>query len=179
VLATGTGGGQPEGLFTNGRARADCVAGGAATGFTTTAMLRLYWGLPAQYRKNGKFLMNSATALFLAQMTDNNGRFMWQMNDAFGGGLGSPQQDGSVVMQPKLLNMPLVISEQAPANTTNNFPVAFGDFRGYIKAERIGMTVRVLDEIYAETDQKLYLMRYRVGGQLAEDYRIKLLRDQV
>ena len=92
----------------------------------------------------------------------------------FGAGLGTVQQDGSIVIQPKLLGMPLVITEQAPTATTNSYPIVFGDLRGFVMAERVGMTVRVLDELYAETDQKLFLLRMRFGGQLAEDYRVRL-----
>jgi HK97 family phage major capsid protein len=177
-IAQGTGAGQPEGLFTNGLARANCTTSGVAATFTQGAVQLLYWSLPAQYRKNAKFIMASPTAQIMASLVDANGRYIWQASDMFGGGLGSVQQDGSVVAQPKLMGMPLVISEQCPGVAANTYPVAFGDMRGYIKVERIGMTVRVLDELYAETDQKLYLLRYRFGGQLAEDYKVKLMRCQ-
>jgi HK97 family phage major capsid protein len=178
-IAQGSGAGQPEGVFVNGLARANCTTSGAANGITTaTFVSNLYWQLPAQYRKNAKFVMSSPSAQNISNLQDGNGRFIWQAGDMFGGGLGSAQQDGSVVINPKLLGMPLVISEQCPAFAANGFPIAFGDFKGYIMAERIGMTIRVLDELYAETDQKLYLLRYRFGGQLAEDYRVRLMRIQ-
>lgn len=174
--ANGTGAGQPEGLFVNTTAQTNYVIGGAAAALTTTGLVNLYWGVPAQYRKNGKFVMSSDTARQIGLLVDGNQRFMWQASDMFGGGLGSTQQDGVVVTQPKFLGMPLVITEHAPTVTTNSFPISFGDHRGYIQAERVGMTVRVLDELYAETDKKLFLLRYRFGGQLAEDYKVKLLK---
>lgn len=173
-IAKGTGSGQPEGLFTNLTAQAAAIVSRAAATATTLGLSDLYWKTPAQYRKNGKFIMSSDSGRQIAQFVDGNGRFMWQASDMFGGGLGSVQQDGSVILQPKLLGMPLVITEQAPTITTNAYPIAFGDMRGYIMAERVGMTVRVLDELYAETDQKLFLLRMRFGGQLAEDYKLRL-----
>jgi HK97 family phage major capsid protein len=175
-IAQGTGSGQPEGIFVNSTAQSNYVPGLAAATLTTLGMLDLYWKTPAQYRKNGKFVMSSDTARQVAQFVDGNGRFMWQATDMYGAGLGTRQQDGSVTPNPMFLAMPLVITEQAPSVTTNSYPVVFGDLRGYIKAERIGMTVRVLDELYAETDQKLFILRLRFGGQLAEDYKVKLLK---
>ena len=175
-VANGTGAGQPEGLFVNPTAQTNYSIGGAAATLTTTGLVNLYWNTPAQYRKNGKFVMSSDTARQIGLLSDGNQRFMWQASDMFGGGLGTTQQDGVVVTQPKFLGMPLVITEHAPAVTTNSFPISFGDHRGYIMPERVGMTVRVLDEIYAETDKKLFLLRYRFGGQLAEDYKLRLLK---
>lgn len=175
-IANGTGAGQPEGLFVNSTAQTNYVIGANASTLTTLGLVALYWQTPAQYRRNGKFVFSSSTGEVISKLTDGNQRFMWQASDMFGGGLGAVQQDGSVVVQPKFLGMPVVITEHAPTVTTNAFPISFGDHRGYIMAERVGMTVRVLDELYAETDQKLFLLRYRFGGGLAEDYKIKLLK---
>lgn len=175
-IANGNGAGQPEGLFVNATAQTNYVIGGAAATLTSDGLKDLYWGVPAQYRRNAAFVMSSSTAQAIAKLKDGNSRYVWEQNDQFGGGLGSTQQDGVVVMQPRFLGMPLVITEHAPTVTTNSFPISFGNHRGYIMAERIGMTVRVLDELYAETDQKLFLLRMRFGGQLAEDYKIRLLK---
>ena len=178
-LAQGTGSGQPEGLFNNGLARANCVNSGNVAALVTGSLIALYWNLPAQYRANAKFLTASLTAMQMASLTDAQGRFMWAAQSMFGAGwggagLGATPQDGARVPNPTFLGAPLLISEQCPSMTTAAFPLAFGDMNGYIRADRVGMTVRVLDELYAETDQKLYLLRYRFGGQLAEDYKVKL-----
>lgn len=175
-IANGTGSGQPEGLFVNSTAQTNYVIGGGASTLTTDGLVTLYWSVPAQYRKNAKFVNSSATALEIAKLKDANGRYVWQASDMFGGGLGSVQQDGSVIVQPRMLGAPMVLTEHAPAVGSNTFPISFGDHRGYIMAERVGMTIRVLDELYAETDQKLFLLRMRFGGQLVEDYKIKLLK---
>jgi HK97 family phage major capsid protein len=178
-LCQGTGAGQPEGLFVNGLLRANANTSGMAASTTSGGIMLQYWNTPAQYRANAKWLFNSPTAMIVASIVDGNGRYMWQASDMFGGGLGSVQQDGAIVTQPRLLGCPVVISEQCPSPAANQFFSAFGDLHGYIKAERVGMTVRVLDELYAETDQKLYLLRYRFGGQVAEDYKIRLLKAAV
>jgi HK97 family phage major capsid protein len=175
-LNNGTGSGQPEGLFINSNAQTNYVPSGGAATLTSDGLVNLYWKTPAQYRRNGKFVMSSDTARQIGLLKDANGRYIWQSSDMFGGGLNSVQQDGSVVVQPRFLGMPLVITEHAPTITTNSFSASFGDHRGYIKPERVGMTIRVLDELYAETDKKLFLLRMRFGGQLAEDYKVRLLK---
>lgn len=173
-IAQGTGSGQPEGITVNTNAQTNKVVSGSAATITSAGLISLYWETPAQYRAAGKWVMSSSTAELIAKLTDANGRYIWQASDMFGGGLGSVQQDGAVIVQPKLLGAPVVISEQMPAVTTNSYPITFGNHNGYIMAERVGMTVRVLDELYAETDQKLFLLRMRFGGGLAQDYKIKL-----
>ena len=147
---------------------------GAAATLTSAGIVDTYWSLPAQYRKAARWCFSSDTARQIAQLMDGNGRYIWQASDMFGGGLGSVQQDGVVITQPKLLGAPVIISEQMPSITTSTYPIVFGDLRGYVVAERVGMSVQVLRELYAETDQIKYLVRMRVGGSLAQDYKVKL-----
>lgn len=176
VFATGTGAGRPEGITINSTAQTNYVASTSASGLLQNGIVNTYWNLPAQYRKNAKWVMSSDTARQIALMQDSNGRYLWQASDMFGGGLGSVQSDGVVIMQPRLLGAPLIVSEQMPSVTTNAFPIVFGDLRGYIVAERVGMSVQVLRELYAETDQIKYLVRLRTGGMLAQDYKVKLTK---
>ena len=177
-LATGTGAGQPEGLFTNGLLRAGCTTSASAAGTTQGGVTLIYWNLPSQYRSNASWVFNSMTAGQIARSVDANGRYIWQASDMFGGGLGAAMPGGEN-SNPRLLGRPVIITEQAPAPAANAYFLAFGDMKGYIKANRPGMTVRVLEETYAEVDQKMYLLRYRFGGQVAENYKMLLLRAQV
>jgi HK97 family phage major capsid protein len=47
---------------------------------------------------------------------------------------------------------------------------------GYIVLDRVGFSVQRLSELYAETNITILLARKRVGGQLAEPYRVKVLK---
>ncbi len=176
-LAQGTGAGQPQGITVNATAQANYVAALSGTTITADGLKDLYWKTPAQYRKNAKFVMNSDTARIISELKDGQNNYIWRDLDQFGGGgLAATQYDGVMIAQPRLLGAPVVFSEQMPSVAANGFPISFGDHRGYIVGDRVGMTVRVLDQLYAETDQLLYLLRLRLGGQLAEDYKIKLLK---
>jgi HK97 family phage major capsid protein len=57
---------------------------------------------------------------------------------------------------------------------TNSYSVLFGDLRGFYMVDRVGFSVRVLSELYAETNQVLLLGRIRFGGQVAEPWRMKI-----
>ena len=175
-LAQGTGGGQPEGITVNATARTNYVFAGTTTTFTADQMKAVYFGVPAQYRMQGSWVMSSVTALALNQLKDANNRYIWEDKDMFGGGLGGVQLDGIVIPVPRLLGAPVHFSEQMPSIASGAYPVVFGDLKGYIVADRVGMTVRVLNELYAETDQVKVLLRMRMGGQLVEDYKVILAK---
>jgi HK97 family phage major capsid protein len=59
---------------------------------------------------------------------------------------------------------------------TSTYPIIFGDLKGYYHVDRVGFSIQVLRELYAESNQILLLGRLRFGGQVAEDWRLKLLQ---
>jgi HK97 family phage major capsid protein len=61
-----------------------------------------------------------------------------------------------------------------PNTGANNYPIIFGDLRGYYLVNRVGFSVQVLRELYAETNQILLLGRVRFGGGVGEEWRIKV-----
>lgn len=174
VIAVGVGGIQPEGITINATAQSAAIHSGNASALTADGLKDLYWNVPAQYRSRGKFVMSSSTAQAISKLKDANNRYLWEDKDMFGGGLGGAQLDGVIIPTPRLLGAPVLFSEQMPAVGASNYPIVFGDLSGYIVAERVGMTVRVLNELYAETDMVKILLRVRVGGLLAEDWKVRL-----
>ena len=67
-----------------------------------------------------------------------------------------------------------IVREQfMPDMTTDAHPIVFGDLRGYLVLDRVGLSLQRLDELYAETDITVLLARRRVGGQLIEPWRVK------
>jgi len=169
-LAQGTGVGQMEGITINGTARTNSVNSGAATALTADGLKDLLYGVPAQYRRSGVFVFNTATLKAIAKLKDGNGRYLLEEKDAFGGGLGGMQYDADGI----LLGKKFYVSEQMPDIGANTYPIVFGDLSGYTIAERVGFTIPRLDELYAETNAVAFVLRVRMGGQVTEDYRFKL-----
>lgn len=56
------------------------------------------------------------------------------------------------------------------------FPLIFGDLRGYQMVRRIGFSVQVLRELYAEVGQIALVGRVRFGGQVTEPWRMRALK---
>ena len=74
----------------------------------------------------------------------------------------------------QLAGYPVTYSGFMPNRGSANYPVILGDLGGYYLVERVGFSIQVLNEVYAEVNQKVLLGRLRFGGQVAEPWRIKI-----
>jgi len=163
---------QPRGLVASTNSTVDTASFGlikstaiGASSAITALIEEMPFKLPEQYQANAKFLFNLANAgLKIFQIKDTQNR------PYFGGGLYDMSQARDGWRQ--LMGFPSIISALMPNMGANTFPVYFGDFKGYYFVRRLGVSVQVLNEVYAETNQKCVLVRYRVGGAAAEEWRI-------
>ena len=73
-----------------------------------------------------------------------------------------------------LAGKPVVFSAFMPNVGAANNVMIYGDPRGYYLVNRIGFSVQVLRELYAETNQILLLGRIRFGGKVVEGWRMKI-----
>ena len=121
----GTGENMPTGILANN--------GGAEVGVTTDAltyddMVKLYFSVKPEYRKNGTWLMNDETALALRSLKDDAGQpILNQSNDT-------------------ILGHKICISEFMPGMASGSKPIAFGDFGYYWIVARRPVSVRTLTE---------------------------------
>jgi HK97 family phage major capsid protein len=166
AFLTGNGIAKPNGLFNSANPQfPSTVNSGHASQVTADGVIDLFYGLPKQYRKNAVFMFNSQTAKALRKLKDGQNRYLW---DALNGGLASRGD------QDTLLNKEVVIDEFAPDIAANSYPIAFGDFKGYYVVDRVGMSIQILREKYAERNQIKVLGRKRLGGQVAEKFRFRI-----
>lgn len=171
MILNGSGQGQPAGILLNPGADANQPAVTKTGGSTVTAdsLVSLAMSLPEQYDTNGAFVMNkTSTGSAIASLKDSNNRYIW----------GSGLQDSGLEMGFKdraLLGYPVRFSGFMPNVGASAYPVVFGDFSGYYMVNRIGFSIQVLRELYAETNQILVLGRIRFGGQVAEPWKLKAL----
>jgi HK97 family phage major capsid protein len=170
-VLNGSGLGQPTGILVNPGADSNqpaVITSGSASAITAAMFPNLAFALPEQYDDNAKWVMaKTTTGQALANLTDNNGRFLW------GAGL----QDSGLAPGWKdrmLEGYPIIWSGFMPGPGSSTYPVVFGDLRGYYLVNRIGFSVQVLREIYAETNQILILGRIRFGGLCAEPWKLKV-----
>lgn len=173
AFITGNGTNKPRGLLTyiTGGASAGVHPGGNLTtvnsGHATTlngtdTLVTFAYSLPAPYRQNATWLMNSNTAAAIALMKDGQGNYIWR--------------ESLIVGQPAtLLGRPVEIDENMPNVGAGTYPIAFGDFkRGYLINDRTGS--RVLRDPYTSKPFVLFYVTKRVGGGVADPTAIRLLK---
>lgn len=169
MILNGTGLGQPMGILADpgGTDQPAVVVSGSAALVTADGIKNLSWSLPEQYEPNSKFVLNKTnTGKTIATLKDTTNRYLF--------GFGH-QDDGLAAGRPTTLDgYPYVFSGFMPNQAANAYPIIFGDLRGYILLKRVGFSIQVLREIYAETNQIVLLGRTRFGGQVAEPYRLKI-----
>ena len=169
AFCVGTGSGQPTGIF-NAYSSGSPVGG--EINVTTSSvgkivaddLITLIYALKAAYRKNAKFLMKDSTVADIRKLKDpTTGAYLWQPTLQMG------QPD-------KLLGYDLLTSAYAPAVAADALPVAFGDFHSYWIADRSGITIQRLNELYSTNGQVGFIATKRCDGKTILHEGIQLLK---
>ena len=151
----GTGENMPTGILAE--------TGGAEVGVTTNALtyddvIKLFFSVKPEYRKNGTWLMNDETALALRTLKDDAGQPIWnQSNDT-------------------ILGKKVCISEFMPGAESGSKPIAFGDFSYYWIVRRRPVSVRTLTEQFAMVECVGYLAYEFLDGKLIRPETIKVMQ---
>jgi len=172
ILGTGTG--QPKGIVTA------LTGTGAVTNSATTDTLavgdlyNLQGALAARYRRNASWLANNQFYNRARQFDTAGGSALWAQ-------LGENRP-------PILLGRPIYEAEDMDGvinATQENYMAIFGDFQNYIIADRIGMTVEFIPQLFQQavagagvgmpTGQRGWLAYYRVGANVVNSGAFKML----
>ncbi|MDP3368942.1 MAG: phage major capsid protein [Brevundimonas sp.] len=142
------------------------VASGAAGAFAPTSptdrLIDLVYAPKAQYRPNGRFVMNRKTVSAVRKFKDADGAYIWQ----------PAQRAGETA---SLLGYRVTEIETMPDIAANSAAIAFGDFqRGYLIVDRAG--VRVLRDPYSAKPYVLFYTTKRVGGGVQNFDAIKVMK---
>lgn len=175
MILNGTGVGQPYGILSNPGGTGQPAVVTVGNPPTGDGLIKLAYSLPEQYEDRAEWIFNKTnTANYVRRLKDSQNRYL------FGEGT---QESGLAYEKPKTLAgygftysgfMPNTTQSDLSTVIAGNYPFIFGDLRGYYLVNRIGFSVQILDQPYAELNQKVMLGRIRFGGQVAEDWRIKV-----
>lgn len=154
AFMTGSGAGQPLGLFTAGSAAAGGITTSrdVSTGNTTTSiqfdgLKEALWSLKPGYRNNARWIFHRDAMKQIDKLKDGEGRYLL-MPDVRGG-------TGDT-----LLGRPVSISEYAPNTFTTGLYVGLiGDLQYYWVANALNFTLQRLVELYAATNQDGFIGR--------------------
>ena len=155
AFINGTGHQMPTGILAEN--------GGAEIGHTTSAVTfddvnKLYFSVKSEYRKNGCWLMNDETALYLRSLKDEHGEYLWHGN------------------ADELLGKPVHINNEMPSIGKSTKPIAFGDFSYYWVVARKPISARALTEAFTVHDQIGYLAIEYLDGKLIRPEAIKVIQ---
>jgi HK97 family phage major capsid protein len=153
---TGTGAGQPLGVFTasaDGITTArDVATDNAATYPTFDGLINAKYTLKGQYWPTARWIFHRDVLKKISKLVNGEGQYIWQPSVIEG------QPD-------RILGMPVLMSEYAPSTMTANLYVGIlGDFRYYWIADALDMQVQRLVELYAETNQVGLIGRMESDG---------------
>lgn len=169
IVLNGSGIGQGAGILLNpdGTDQPAVVKSGSGAALTADGLLDLTWSVPEQYDENSKFVFNkTSTGKAIAKLKDAENRYLWAQFEQ--SGLVLPARERP------LLGYPVMFSGLMPNVAANAFPAIFGDLSGYFLVDRVGFSIQVLREVYAENNQIVLLGRVRFGGQVAEPWKMKI-----
>jgi HK97 family phage major capsid protein len=155
---------EPEGILKESSiTRVECDAVGNPD---MDDLIDLVYTLPAKYHKNATFVMNTTTAKVVRTLKDDYGQYLWQTN----------QQAGQPAT---LLGFPVMLQDdvpEIPTSGTEGDVIIFGDFyKGYRIVDRQGMTLKRLDELYAESGLVGFKASRRVGGSVVRTAAFRIL----
>jgi len=166
---TGDGHNKPLGLFVASSdgisTDRDVSTDNTATLIKPDNLITVQGTLKAAYHGKAKWLFHRDAITQIRKLKDGEGQYLWTP------GLSSGAQS-------QILGKPYVLSEWCPNTfTTGKYVGMFADFSYYWIVDCLNMTVKVLKELYAETNQVGYIGRYEGDAQpvLEEAFvRIKL-----
>ena len=178
AFTNGTGATQPAGFLTNTNLIANHIHSGVSAHIRwegivgsedpTLGLLGVEAALPPQYEGGAKWYANKASYGAIRGLADSNHRPLWQQTDGqFGNwALGYPVT---------LLGYPIEKDQFIPSEAADSYPVVLGDMKVYYIVDRVGLSVEVFRETYADWGQVLIYGRKRLGGQLVKDWMLKAL----
>ena len=153
---TGTGAGQPLGLFVASNdgipTARDVSAGNTATEIKFDGLIEAKYSVKDKYQKNCEWIFNRLAIKQLAKLKNSDGQYIWQSSVV----LGTPDM---------LLGRPVNSSEYAPSTFTTGLYVGiYGDLKNYWIVDSLAMEIQALFELYARTNQVDYLTRIETDG---------------
>lgn len=169
AFLTGTGAGQPLGLFTASAdgipTSRDVSTDNQQTAPTFDGLIGAKYALKGQYWNRADWMFHRDCLAKLAKIKDGEGQYIWRESVR----AGEPDL---------LLGRPVAMSEFVPNTfTTGKYVGILGDFSYYWIADALDMTIQRLVELYAETNQTGLIGRMSSDGMpvLAEAFvRVKL-----
>ena len=157
---TGTGSSQPSGLVTGASAGITAAATGAVT---AAEWISFQDSLDRAYESpSNQWLMTAATLATVRQLTDDDGRFIWQTDYR----AGAPST---------LLGRTVSVSPECAGLGAGNVAAYYGDFSKFVIREAANVSLRRLTELFAQSDTEGFIAFARADSAVIQSLAIKKL----
>lgn len=161
---TGTGSGQPQGLFnaTVGAGIGHTAPTGNTTTFPYTSLVQLEHSVDAAWRRSpsAAFMMSDTLLAAIKLQVDTTGRPLWMPNY-------TADRSATSSFPGTLLGYRYVVNNDVPAPAANARCVAFGDFSSYIVRVARGVVILRADQRFIDSGQIGYYLFARLDGRYA------------
>ena len=156
AFLTGTGSGQPLGLYTasaNGISTGRDVVCGSSTAITFDGLQDVKMGLKAQYRADARWNFSRTAIGAISKLKDTTNQYIWQPSKQ----AGEPD---------RLLGLPVDESEYTPATfTTGLYVGGLFNYQFYWIADLMGLQVQRLNELLARNNKVGFIGRKHLDAQ--------------
>jgi len=159
AFITGNGVKKPTGILITAEVG---VTTASPTGISADEIINLMTSLDAAYDPNAYLMMNKNTRAAIRKLKDSTGQYLWVQGFA-----GNPDTFDQ---------KPIRINKHMPDIAAGTKPIAYGDFKYYHIKDRTVMTMKRLDEKYADTGHVGFRVDKRVDGKLVLSEAIKTLQ---
>ena len=163
AFLVGNGASKPTGILNATGGAEVGVTAASATAITADEVIDLYYSLKAPYRQKAVWVLNDATVKLIRKLKDTTGQYLWQ----------PAIKDGEVNT---ILGRPYFTSPFAPLPEAGAKAILFGDLNYYWIGDRQGISIKRLNELYANNGQVGFLASKRLDGRLVLPEAIKVLQ---
>jgi HK97 family phage major capsid protein len=159
LLTSGTGTSQPQGLVTGASVGKTAAA---TNGILYDELIDLYHSIDPAYRGNFAFMFHDDILKVLRKLKDGEGRYVWTPAN---GPIAK-----TIVGQRYYIN-----NDMESTLATGKRTVLGGDFSKYTARMAGGLSIKRLDERYADSDQVGFVGFARIDGKVMDPSAIKVL----
>ena len=163
AFLVGNGTSKPTGILNaTGGGTVGVTAAGAAA-ITADELVDLYYALKDPYRKNAIWVLNDTTIKLIRKLKTGDGQYLWQPGI----------KDGE---QNMILGRPYFTSPFMPTAAAGAKTLIFGDLNYYWIGDRVGITFKRLNELYAGNGQVGFMASKRLDGRTVLPEAIQILQ---
>ena len=104
----------------------------------------------------------------MASFMDTAGRPLWLNDNQF--------SNMTTGVPSNFMGKEVILDNFVPTPAASSYSVIYGDVSGYYAPQRVGMSIRVAEEILIRQDLVVVIARMRFGGQLVHDWQVKTMQ---